>query len=78
MVGIGLKSLGMPFNWKDNGLVLNVLAFVAWRFCGEHYWAAKPQKRPQSARERGAKPWEKLKPPAGFVAFSIATPYNSF
>ena len=36
-VGIGLKSLGMPFNRKDNGLVLNALAFVAWRFCREHY-----------------------------------------
>ena len=26
--GIGLKSLGMPFNWKDNSSVLNVLAFL--------------------------------------------------
>ena len=32
------------------------LACVAWRFFWEHYWAAKPQKRGQSEREREAKP----------------------
>ena len=32
------------------------LACVAWRFFREHYWAAKPQKRGQSKREREAKP----------------------
>ena len=31
-------------------------ACVAWRFCQEHYWAAKPPKRTQSAQERLAVP----------------------
>ena len=52
-------------------VAFNGVACVAWRFCQEHDWAAKPQKRAQSARERAAKPREKLllpQSPRGFSA----------